>query len=73
MYSIQATITRFDGRWESVTQVPTFLLNGSIQGIFTDGAAAEYAGRMIRKIGGDDVTKVSCSVISSDDFPEILT
>ena len=65
-YSISGTVSRVDEKgWETVRQVPTFILYSNIQGIVSEGHA-EHVGRWVVNPLGDKSLKVNLWAIEID-------
>lgn len=54
MYAITATVTHINNEgWTGTRQVPTFYLDERVQGIRSEGEAAQVARRIINPLGQD--------------------
>lgn len=60
LYSVCANVTYKEGRWTCSQQVPTFILNGDIQGIVSIDHAARIAEKVVNPTGNPDVAVSVC-------------
>lgn len=59
-YSVCAQVTYTEGRWTGSIQVPTFILNGDIQGITDIDHASRIAEKIVNPTGDSGIRVAVC-------------